>query len=45
MKFRELPKKWKTIIITLSITTLLSFIALIVFITSTAGSLIHVMIG
>lgn len=45
MKFRELPKKWKTILITLSATTLLSLIALIVLVTNMAGSLLHVMIG
>ena len=45
MKFRELPKKWKTIMITLSMTTLLSLIGLIAYIANTAGSLLHVMIG
>ncbi len=45
MKFRELPKKWRTVLITLSMTTLLSLLALIVFVMNTAGSLIHVMIG
>ena len=45
MKFTELPKKWKAIMITLSVTTLLSLIGLIVYIANTAGSLLHVMIG
>lgn len=45
MKFRELPKKWKVIMITLIMTTLLSLIGLIAYIANTAGSLLHVMIG
>lgn len=45
MKFRELPKKWRTVITALGVTTLLSLTALILFVMNTAGSLLRVMIG
>lgn len=45
MKFKELPRKWRISIISMSISALLLLTALIVFVYSTIGSLLHVMIG
>ncbi len=43
MNFKELPQKWKNIIIGLRVTVIVLFILLIVNIWTTLGSLIRVM--
>ena len=45
MKFKELPQKWKISIISVSISAVLLLTALIAYVYSTIGSLLHVMIG
>lgn len=45
MKFKELPKKWKTIIVSLSVSSVLLIVSLVVYVMNTLGSLIHVMLG
>lgn len=45
MKFKELPRKWRITIISLSVSAILLLTALIAYVYSTIGSLLHVMIG
>ena len=45
MKFKELPHKWRMAIISMSVSAILLLTALIVYVYSTIGSLLHVMIG
>ena len=45
MKFKELPSKWRISIITMSISSVLLLTALILYVSKTIGSLLHVMIG
>ena len=45
MKFKELPSKWRAAVILLSVSAILLLTALIAYVYSTIGSLLHVMIG
>lgn len=45
MKFKELPLEWRISIISMSVSATLLLTALIAYVYSTIGSLLHVMIG
>lgn len=45
MKFKEFPPKWRISIVSMSISAVLLLTALITYVFSTIGSLLHVMIG